>query len=123
MRRTWNLNLNELFPDNVSFLKEVQDDFQKIDGSIVAQIIKAIKRVASNPKPSTEGGYGVPLKNDNYSRLAGYNKIKFKKIGIRVIYRYEKINNKDGMKIVIISCREDNEVYIEADKRIKKYKL
>ena len=48
-------------------------------------------------------------------------KIKFKKIGIRVVYKVEITDNV--MKIIIISARSDNQVYEEVEKRRKKYKL
>lgn len=114
---------NDFFPDNVSFLPEVRDDLAKLDGSVIAQIAKGIKKVAQNPLPKNEGGYGTPLSNNSYSHLAGYNKIKFRQIGIRCVYRCVKCDNNYGMRIIVISCRADEEVYIEANKRIKKYQL
>ena len=48
-------------------------------------------------------------------------KIKFRKIGIRVVYKVEIVGNV--MKIIIISARSDNKVYLEAEVRRTKYGL
>ena len=53
--------------------------------------------------------------------LSGLMKIKFRKIGIRVVYKVEITDSI--MKIVIISARSDDRVYIEAEKRRKKYDI
>lgn len=111
--------LSDIFPDNVEFIDEALDDLNKLDGSVKVQVIKAIIKVSQNPRPNTEGGLGVPLRNDDSSSLAGFNKIKFKKAGIRCVYKCVPINNKDGMRVIVISARSDKEVYFEADKRIK----
>ena len=48
-------------------------------------------------------------------------KIKFRDLGIRVVY---KIIFDDGiMKIVVVSARADEQVYKEAAKRREKYQL
>ncbi len=48
-------------------------------------------------------------------------KIKFRKIGIRVVYKVEIVGNV--MKIIIISARSDNQVYLEAEVRRTKHGL
>lgn len=48
-------------------------------------------------------------------------KIKFKKVGIRIVYKVEVVENI--MKVIIISARSDDQVYEEAEKRRKKYDL
>ncbi len=104
---------------NIEFLPEAQDDLKKLDGSVRPQILKGIRKVSQNPLPN--GGYGKPLGNQSGTDLSGLMKIKFKKVGIRVVYKVENIENV--MKIVIISARSDNQVYEEAEKRRKKYEL
>lgn len=108
-------------PPNVEFIKEAEDDFNRLDGSIKFQVAKGIKKVSNNPLPYTEGGYGMPLGNKNGNDLSGYNKIKFAGIGVRCVYQCV-YDEKVKMKIIIISMRADNEVYDEAAKRIEKYK-
>ena len=44
-------------------------------------------------------------------------KIKIKSIGYRVVYKYIKDN--DGMRIIIISIRDEEKVYKEAELRIR----
>ena len=105
---------NFSFPDNVVFRDEAQEDFLQLDRSQQIITAKAIVKVSQNPAPVTEGGYGKPLSG----KLAGYMKIKIKAAGIRVVYEY--IQTENGMDIVIIGMREDEEVYREAEKRINR---
>ena len=68
-----------------------------------------------------EGGYGKPLGNKIGINLTNLMKIKFRDLGIRVVYKIERI---DGiMKIIVISARTDEQVYKEAAKRREKYDL
>lgn len=106
---------------SVEYLPEALEDLKGLDGSVRPQILKGIRKVSQNPLPDTEGGYGKPLGNQSGTALSGLMKIKFKKIGIRVVYKVEKI---DGiMKIIIISARSDNQVYDETEKRRQKHLL
>lgn len=100
---------------SIEFLPEAQNDLNRLDGSVRPQILKGIRKVSQNPMP--DGGYGKPLGNG----LSGLMKIKFKKVGVRVVYKIEILENI--MKIVIISARADNQVYEEAEKRRRKYGL
>lgn len=102
----------------IEYVREAVDDLKKLDHSQRLQVVKAIDKVSENPLPQAEGGLGKPLGNKNISKLAGYLKIKLKKIGLRVVYR---LVMEDGvMKIIVISARAEDEVYIVAQKRIKK---
>ncbi|MDR1590139.1 MAG: hypothetical protein LBS51_08120 [Oscillospiraceae bacterium] len=71
--------------------------------------------------PQSEGGYGKPLRNQAGLELAGLYKIKFKKLGRRVVYALERENGK--MTVIVIAAREDFDVYISAEKRRIKYGL
>ena len=62
-------------------------EYLGLDGSQQKQVSKAIEKVAQNPLPQSEGGYGKPLGNKGNSKLHGLLKIKLKKLGIRVIYK------------------------------------
>lgn len=55
------------------------------------------------------------------SDLSGLMKIKFKRLGIRVVYKTEIVDNV--VKIIIISARSDGQVYEEAEKRRKKHSM
>lgn len=81
-------------------------------------VVKAIDKVSANPLPQAEGGYGKPLGNHNKANLTGYMKIKLKDLGLRVVYGLVRENNV--MKIIVISVRADEEVYLEAASRIRK---
>jgi len=71
----------------VEYLKEAVKDLKRLDHSQRLQVLKAINKVSSNPLPQNEVGYGKPLGNRNSARLAGYLKIKLKRLGLRVVYK------------------------------------
>ncbi|MBQ8332649.1 MAG: type II toxin-antitoxin system RelE/ParE family toxin [Clostridia bacterium] len=100
----------------VVYIKEAQKDLRKLDPQSRKFVLKAIEKVSANPLPNSEGGYGKPLGNHRSSKLAGYMKIKLRDLGLRVVYGLVRENNV--MKIIIISIRDDDAVYIEAAARI-----
>lgn len=102
----------------IEYTVEAKNDLEELDNSQRIQVLKAIRKVSGNPLPSTEGGYGKPLGNQLTSALAGYLKIKLVKLGLRVVYRLEEV--KGIMRIVIISVRNDEQVYKVLQSRIKK---
>ena len=83
------------------------------------QIYAGIKKVSSNPLPQSEGGYGKPLGNVDGSDLTGFFKIKYRGIGIRVVYAI--VRDKEVMNIIVVSIRSDNHSYKLAQKRKDKY--
>lgn len=57
----------------------------------------------------------------NERNFPGFAKIKFRDIGIRVVY---KPLLRDGiMTIIVVGIRSDSDAYIKADKRRKEYGL
>lgn len=102
----------------VEFDPKAEKEFDSLNGSPRSHVAKAIRKVSQNPLPQSEGGYGKPLGNKQSSKLAGCLKIKLKRIGLRVVYRL--IREDTVMKIVVISIRDDDEVYKEAERRISK---
>ena len=102
----------------ISFLKQAVDDLKCLDHSQRVIVLKAIQKVSENPLPQNEGGYGKHLGNKSGTDLSGYCKIKLLKLGLRVVYKIVRENN--NMKLIVISARSDDEVYITAQKRIKK---
>lgn len=66
-------------------------------------------------------GIGKPLGNKNGANLTNLLKIKFRDLGIRVVYKVERM--EDVMKIIVVSARTDEQVYREAAKRREKYEL
>ena len=103
----------------VEFLKEAQKDLKKLNPYTAKLVLKAIDKTAERPLPAPEG-IGKPLGNLASSKLSGYYKIKLKSIGYRVVYGL--IRKDNVMKIIVISVREDDQVYKEAERRIQKDK-
>ncbi|MDR0943987.1 MAG: type II toxin-antitoxin system RelE/ParE family toxin [Ruminococcus sp.] len=106
---------------DIDYTDEAKRELAKLDGSVKPQIVKTIRKARQNPLPRSEGGYGEPLGNKGGINLTGCLKLKFKKLGIRVVYKLIRIDRE--MKVIIISARADNEVYDEAKNRIDKYNL
>ena len=102
----------------VEYLKEAVEDLKGLDHSQRLHVLKAIDKVSVNPLPQSEGGYGKSLGNRNSTKLAGYLKIKLKSLGLRVVYRL--VREKEAMKVIVVSARADEEVYLLAQKRTDK---
>ena len=102
-------------------MEEAEKDMKKLDHSVRIQVLKGIRRVSQNPLSVQEGGYGKPLGNKTGTNLTNLLKIKFRDLGIRVVYKAVRV---DGiMKIIVVSARTDEQVYKEAGKRRTKYEL
>lgn len=99
-------------------MKEAVEDLKRLDHSQQIQVVKAVDKVSVNLLAQTEGGLGKPLGNKKSSKLAGYLKIKLKRLGLRVVCRL--VMEEHVMKIIVVSARADDEVYITAKKRIEK---
>lgn len=105
----------------INFIPEALNDMKKLDHSVQPQVVKGIQKVSQNPVSIYDGGYGKPLGNKDGTNLTGLFKIKFRGIGIRVVYSVEE---RDGiMNIIVVSVRADNQVYQEASKRRTKHDL
>lgn len=101
----------------VEYLREALEDIKKLDSSQRMQVVKAVNKVAVNPLPQTEGGYGKLLGNKGGTNLVGYCKIKLLKLGLRVVYTLVRENSI--IKVIVVSAKADDEVYILAQKRIE----
>lgn len=99
----------------VEMTPDAERDFNRLQGSVKQIVAKAIKKVARNPLPASEGGYGKPLGNKGGKNLTGLLKIKIVSIGIRVVYRL--IRENGVMKILVVAARADGEVYSIAASR------
>lgn len=106
---------------NIEFLEEAEKDMKKLDHSVQIQVLKGIRKVSQNPLSKEEGGYGKPLGNKSGANLTNLMKIKFKDLGIRVVYKVERVAGI--MKIIVVSARTDEQVYQEAAKRRGKNNL
>lgn len=106
---------------SIEFLEEAKRDLKKLDHSVQVQVLKGIRKVSKNPLPVQEGGYGKPLGNKTGVNITNLLKIKFRDLGIRVVYKTIQVDNV--MKVIVVSARTDEQVYKEAGKRREKYQL
>ncbi len=97
---------------------KAQKDYRKLEGSLRKQVLAGILKVSEAPLPSPHG-YGKPLGNKHGNNLTGFFKIKYRGIGIRVVYTL--VVDKLTMNIVVISQRDDNYCYDLAAKLYEKY--
>lgn len=102
----------------IRITNEAQKDYDKIEKSVRKQVLAGIIKVSKAPLPSPNG-YGKPLGNKHGNNLIGFFKIKYKGIGIRVVYTL--VVDKSIMNIVVISQRDDNYCYDLASKLYGKY--
>lgn len=103
---------------NIRITDEAKRDYKKIEGSIRKQVLAGILKVSEAPLPSPNG-YGKPLGNKHGNNLTGFFKIKYRGIGIRVVYTL--VVDKLTMNIIVISQRDDNYCYDLAAKLYEKY--
>lgn len=101
----------------VRFEPKARKDIDKLKEPTKSHVFKALEKVATNPLPQHEGGYGNPLRNLNGSELKGYLKIKLRKDGVRIVYRLARI--EETMVIIVIGVRDGDYVYEEAARRIR----
>ena len=97
----------------IKITKSAQKDYQRIDGSVKKQVLAGILKVSKAPLPAPDG-YGKPLGNKENNNLTGFFKIKYRDIGIRVVYAL--VLNKKIMNILVISERDDDYCYDMAAK-------
>ncbi len=97
---------------------EARKEYYKLDKAIRKQVLAGIYKVSQAPLPSPNG-YGKPLGNKGESNLTGFFKIKYRGIGIRVVYTLSV--TEAVMNIVVISQREDNYCYDFAASLYLKY--
>lgn len=100
----------------IEYIKEAQRDLKNLDPYNRKLILKAIQKTALRPLPPPDG-IGKPLGNHSATKLNGYYKIKLRDLGYRVVYGLVKENNI--MKVIVISVRDDELVYKEAERRIQ----
>lgn len=101
---------------NIEYTKEALSDLKALDPYNRRLILKAIEKTSEHPLPPPDG-IGKPLGNHSASKLSGYYKIKLRDLGYRVVYGLVRQDNI--MKVIIISVRDDELVYKEAERRIK----
>lgn len=102
------------------YLKEAISDLKKLDPSVQKIVLAGIMRVAQNPLPQSEGGYGKPLGKKGGRNLTGFFKIKYRGIAIRVVYSL--VREKQVFNIIAMSERGENHCYDLASRRRQIYK-
>jgi mRNA interferase RelE/StbE len=102
----------------IQIADEAKKDYKRLEGSLRKQVLAGILKVSEAPLPSPNG-YGKPLGNKNGNNLTGFFKIKYRGIGIRVVYTLAL--DKMTMNIIVISQRDDNYCYELASKLHEKY--
>ena len=100
----------------IEYIKEAQRDLLKLDPYNRRIILKAIEKTAERPL-SPPDGIGKPLGHHASSNLTGYYKIKLRDLGYRVVYGL--VREKEVMKVIVISIRDEEAVYQEAERRIE----
>ena len=100
----------------IEYHPHVYKDFKRLDHAQRILVVKAIRKVARNPLPASEGGYGKPLGAKRGTRLTGLYKIKLRDAGLRVAYYLCRVGKR--MVIVVVGVRADHAVYEEAQRRM-----
>lgn len=98
--------------------KEARKDYEKLEKSVRKQVLAGILKVSKAPLPRPDG-YGKPLGNKNGNNLTGFLKIKYRDIGIRVVYTL--VPDKKVMNVLVIAPRDDNYCYDMAMKLYDRY--
>jgi mRNA interferase RelE/StbE len=101
---------------NILFTKVAEKDVRKLKEPVKSHVHAVLNRVAQNPLPLIEGGYGKPLGNKQDNNLTGYLKVKLRGDGLRVVYRLERTEH--AMTVIVISVRDDAAVNKEAARRL-----
>lgn len=103
---------------DVFYSEDAIDDMKKLDPSVRQRVANGIEKASYNPYPKDQGGYGKRLGNKRGFNLTGLLEIKFRGMGIRAVY--ELVIKEKVMEIIVVSVREDEIVFKEAFKRMKK---
>lgn len=103
---------------NIRITDEAKKDYGRLDGAIRKQVLAGIYKVSQAPLPGPNG-YGKPLGNKGGNNLTGFFKIKYRGIGIRIVYTL--VLEEAVMNIVVISERDDNFCYDLASALYTKY--
>ena len=89
-----------------------RDDYDKLDGSQKIFVDKALNRIKM---------YGMDAGQTLHGALAKCNKLKNKKMGLRVIFR-ESQGKIEVIQVVVIGKRDKKAVYKTAESRMNELK-
>lgn len=97
---------------NIFFIEEAKKDYQKLDGSEKKYVDIALAKLRFRADE-----IGEELANRFNLNLTGCKKIKFRKIGIRIVFRIIG-DQVEIVEIISIGLRKNNQVYKNAAKRL-----
>lgn len=98
---------------DIVFIEEAKKDYRQLDGSEKKYVDIALAKIRFR---ADELGEELTQKGD--SNLIGCKKIKFRKIGIRIVFRIIG-DQAEIAEIISIGKRRKDEVYKNAAKRLK----
>ncbi|HGD1826574.1 type II toxin-antitoxin system mRNA interferase toxin, RelE/StbE family [Streptococcus anginosus] len=93
----------------VELTPDAQADFLKLDNSQRLHVRKSLAKLENQGKLADEALHG---------KLAGYRKLKHRKLGLRVIF-HETADGIEIIEVIAIGKRNDSEIYTIAEKRIR----
>lgn len=99
---------------NVFYWKEAKKDYKKLDGMLKQWVDTAEERLKIRGSE-----IGKRLGNTTYSKLAGFKELKNQKLGVRLIFKPTKDNQIEIIEIVAIGKRDEEKVFLTAEKRRK----
>ena len=103
---------------NIKISREARKEYKNLDKGARLQVLAGILKVSQNPLPHPNG-YGKPLGNKHGKNLTGFFKIKYKDIGIRVVYTL--VLEEYVMNVIVVSERSEDFCYDMAVKLYEKY--
>lgn len=103
---------------SIKISNSARKEYKNLDKGARLQVLAGILKVSKNPLPHPEG-YGKPLGNKRGKNLTGFFKIKYKDIGIRVVYTL--VLEEYIMNVIVVSERSEDFCYEMAVKLYEKY--
>ena len=90
---------------DVLFTEKAARDLRKLGEPALSHVRRALKKIATNPLPASEGGYGKPLGG----ALSGYLRVKLRGDGIRIVYTLDRPAH--AIIVRIVGRRDGGRVY------------
>lgn len=94
---------------NLKYFPEAKAEYDNLDGSQRVFVDKGLNRIKVKGMQA-----GAPL----HGQLEGCNKLKNRKLGLRIVFRQDK-EKMEIIQIVAIGKRRRNKVYNDATERLK----
>ncbi|WP_083585759.1 addiction module toxin RelE [Clostridium kluyveri] len=102
------VNKNDYYVLN--WFDKAKEDYFKLDGEQIIFVDKALNRIKI---------MGMEAGQQLYGKLHNCRKLKNRKKGLRIVFKEgDSSKNIDIIDIIVIGKRKDDEVYLEAEKRL-----